>query len=103
MLPKTQKSVMTLCQCYNLCGATPSAATVAVTTGEISLQMGKNNLLFPYSSLRHGGSDTPTVITATVAAQVFLGGSICKYQTLNIANIAVLRKEKDVHFSENDT
>ncbi len=45
------------------CGGTSKAATVAVTTGAVSLQMETNNNIFFQIS-----SETTRVVTATVAA-----------------------------------
>jgi hypothetical protein len=64
-LVKTQGRVKTLL--YSPCDDTPIAATVAVSTGRLSLQ----KIFFFVSILHiavHGRSDTLSVVTATVAA-----------------------------------
>ncbi len=53
---------------YSPCDDTPTAATIAVTTGGVSLLICKNIFFFILLLAIHGHSDTPPVVTATLAA-----------------------------------
>ncbi len=66
-IPKTQRPFVALC--YSPCDDTPTAATVALTAGGVSLPICKNILFISVFPLAvHSRSDTPPVVLAMVAA-----------------------------------
>jgi hypothetical protein len=71
---------------YSPCDDTPTAATIALTTGGVSLLFCKNIFIYfhtPPCLAIHGHGDTPPVITATVAAVGVLShGRLCTNESI---------------------